>query len=302
MAWKLNAKPQTVKVTKELAQRYAEMDPAPHDRPLSERRLQVYRKLWKEGQFRPVTWATALCLETGVVYRVNGKHTSTMLASHLGPMPDFYAVVEEYLCDTLEDVAYLYSTFDSKMQSRSADDIYQSFAATIPELQEISGKVIRQLVQGIGYQVLGAIPYEKASHTERAELLFDHVDFALWVDKLFTAGRCDEKAKMRAAHLRRQATIAAMLATYQRDQEAASRFWVMVRDETGVTPDTPDRVLARYLISSSIRGHSGARSAEADTQTTREMYVKCLHAWNAWRQGGNTKLRYYAEAELPEAR
>jgi hypothetical protein len=30
------------------------------------------------------------------------------------------------------------------------------------------------------------------------------------------------------------------------------------------------------------------------------MYVKCLHAWNAWRRGEATSLQYYAKAPLPD--
>src|SRR5262252_2702873 len=107
MSWKLIGKPQTVKVTRKLAQEYATMDPPPHERPLSERRLAVYEKLIRQGHFRPVIWATARCKETHGTYRVNGQHTSTLL-SGLEDIPEFWAVIERYQCDTLEDVAKLY--------------------------------------------------------------------------------------------------------------------------------------------------------------------------------------------------
>ncbi len=136
MGWKLISKPQTVRVTKKIAKEFAEMDPAPHDRPLSERRLQVYQRIFTDGGFRPCTWAKAICEETNGIYRVNGKHTSTFL-SGLETLPEYYVTIEDYQCDTLEDVARLYATFDSKMQSRTASDINMSFAATIPELREL---------------------------------------------------------------------------------------------------------------------------------------------------------------------
>src|SRR4051812_22803639 len=111
MGWKLTGRPKTQKVTKALAKAFVDMEAAPHDRPLSERRLQVYEKLLYMGEFRPVTWASAYCVETGETYRVNGKHTSIML-SGLEVLPDFFVTIEEYECDTLQDVAKLYSTFD----------------------------------------------------------------------------------------------------------------------------------------------------------------------------------------------
>ena len=95
MSWKLVEKPVTFKVTKKLAREFAEMENCPHERPLSERRLMVYEKLLKAGNFRPVTWATALCKETGMMYRVNGHHISTMI-SGLENIPDFYVIIERY--------------------------------------------------------------------------------------------------------------------------------------------------------------------------------------------------------------
>jgi hypothetical protein len=55
--YQLKGKPVTQRVTKKLAAEFAEMDPTPRDRPLSERRLSVYRSLWSKGLFRPCTWA-----------------------------------------------------------------------------------------------------------------------------------------------------------------------------------------------------------------------------------------------------
>jgi hypothetical protein len=35
--------------------------------------------------------------------------------------------------------------------------------------------------------------------------------------------------------------------------------------------------------------------------TPEAMYVRCIHAWNAYMQGTTTLLRYYKDAELPKA-
>ncbi len=74
--WKLLDRPKTLKASKSLAEKYAEMEPCLRERPLSETRLQVYNRLFREGQFRPVTWASAFCTETGELYRVNVLQTT----------------------------------------------------------------------------------------------------------------------------------------------------------------------------------------------------------------------------------
>ena len=66
MSWKLIDRPKTLKVTKTLAKQFCEMEPAPHDRPLSERRLQVYQKLMNQGQFEKEIDQTTLGFRAGV--------------------------------------------------------------------------------------------------------------------------------------------------------------------------------------------------------------------------------------------
>jgi hypothetical protein len=34
----------------------------------------------------------------------------------------------------------------------------------------------------------------------------------------------------------------------------------------------------------------------------REFYVKCLHAWNAWRRGEETSMPYYPDKPAPAIR
>lgn len=302
MGWRLLGKPKTQKVTKSLAKQYTEMDPAPHDRPLSERRLQVYQRLREQGLFRPVTWASALCTETGGVYRVNGKHTSVML-SGLNNMPDdFYVTVEEYECDTLEDVARLYATFDSKTQSRSSHDINASFAATVPELRDISTTNISRIVAGMSFAIEGGKYNSTISPAERAELLLEHTHFVVWCAGILSQGSPGEAgARVAARHLRRAPVIAAMFDTWTKSKTAADEFWCAVRDETGTSPTLPDRKLARLLLTTSL-GHERSGSASTHLLPAREVYVKSLHAWNAWRNGESTAMKYYVDKPVPSAK
>ncbi len=290
MGFTLKNKPVTQKLTRELAEQFVNMDPAPHDRPLSERRLMVYERLIGEGLFRPITWAKCYCTETGGVYRVNGKHTS-ILASRMENLPTLYITIEEYVCDTLKDVATLYSTFDSKMQSRSALDIYCSFAGTVDELKGIAGRILSLGVAGMSL----ALGLGVESAAERAELLLEHSPFVVWVNDIMKGKEQSTRS------LRRYPVTAAMFSTYQRDGEAATKFWTAVRDETGPNPTLPDRVLARYLLTSGVIVSHGDRGAGKVVKKSgpREMYVKCLHAWNAWRAGESTRLHYYPDTPVP---
>lgn len=302
MAWRLLESPKTHRATKKLVQHFSEMPSVPRDRPLSDRRLKVYGKLLDAGLFRPVSWASARCLEDGMTYRVNGKHTSTML-SRLDDLPEFYVVVEEYVCDTLEDVAQLYSTFDSGEQSRSARDIYKSFAGTVPALAKVPDNYIYSAIIGIAYADMGNEMYAKSSPAERAEMLLDNVDFVAWSFGIIAATPTIAETGISVSshkknqHLLRRAVSAAMYKTYKSSVRHATEFWQMVRDENGPSPKSPDRKLARYLLTA---GSGTVRRMAQTSAGTREIFVKCIHAWNAWRKGEPTDLKYYANAKIPD--
>lgn len=295
MSWRLIDKPKTQAASKKLAKEFAEMDPAPQDRPLSERRLQVYEKIMRAGGFRPVSWASAYCISTSGTYRVNGKHTSVLLSGMENP-PELYVTVERYECDELEDVARLYATYDSKMQSRTIGDINRSFAATIPELVDVASRNINLVVGAIAYfKQPTASGRDRDQPADRAEALFDNIGFALWIERLL--GRRHGSGK--TGHLCRMPVVAAMYGGYLKSQRDASAFWAAVRDETGERPDLPDRKLARWLLTATSRIGNRSDKPLRYRVSDREIYAKCVHGWNAWRKGESTNLNYYAEAKLP---
>lgn len=292
MTWELRSAV-TKKVTKQLVAMIAGMTPAPGDRPLSTRRLEIYRAMIEQCTFRPCTWAIATTRDTEESFRVNGKHTSTLM-SQFETLPELYVTLEEYVCDTVEDVARLYGTFDSRMATRTSRDINYAFASAIDELKHVRQKAINISVTGMSW-----FKYRAAAHlkpaAERAELLAEHKSFVLWVNDIIAG---DPKAHR---HLLRGAVGAAMFATWLKSQKDSTVFWIAVRDETGTKPSCPDRKLAKYLSTISI-ATSSSRYSQKQSSSTAEMYAKCLHAWNAWRRGEQTDLKFYASAKLPEAK
>lgn len=301
MGWKLIGCPKTTLVNPGLVEEFSTMDAAPGDRSLSERRLLVYRKILAMGQFRPVTWASAACNSTNNTYRINGKHTSIMLSS-IRPLPVFYVTTERYQCDTLQDVANLYGTFDSRLMARTTADINQAFAATIPELTDIPARLISLTVTAAAYLKWGeqakGIPAQ-----ERAEELVDEFPFTVWLHKLFpsSAGKRTSGASS-YYHLVRGPVVTAMLETWRKAPRKATDFWAAVRDESAPDKDDPTRVLGRWLIRVTL-AKGGITSADK-TKTLvdfREMYSRTVTAWNAWLKGERTVLRYYPNADVPTA-
>lgn len=304
MAWELSGTPKTVKVTTKLAKEWADMEAVHIDRPLSERRLQVYEKMVRAGGFRPVTWARAYCKETDQMLRVNGKHTSTLFAN-LPPelLTNLYVVIEEYEADALGDVANLYATFDSKTMTRTASDIYASFAATIPELAELDRRTIGLLVGALDYASNPSVNYGGSQHgtaikttAEKAEELFDNVDVCQWLTSVLPGGTHTN------AHMFRVPVAAAMVNTWRRSRSAATEFWLAVLNETGTSPNLPDRKLAKWLTQNRVSIGGRASTPQRFKTGPKEFYVRCIHAWNAWRKNETTNLNYYPTKPVPSAK
>jgi hypothetical protein len=292
---KFTEKPKTVLATPALVREFVEMEPAPYDRPLSERRLQVYERILRSGDFRPVVWASAVCAETGVTYRVNGKHTSLLL-SRMTPIPEFHVTIERYACETLTEVANLYNTFDSNLTSRTTNDINAAFAASVGALRGVPHRTINLAVSAAAAHKWDEAELKKVPPAERAEELLDNIDFVQFLCRLIPGGASGSNQVTRP--LCRVAVATAMLATFRKAPRAAEDFWTQVRDETAPDRDDPTRVLARFLVRSAIAGGKGGGS-ERKLVTNREMFVKCLHAWNAWRKGERTALNYHAKSPVP---
>lgn len=296
MGYELVGTPRTERVTQALATKFRDMDPVPHDRPLNPKRVEAYRKMLAAGLFRPVQWATVHCNETQATYRVNGKHTSNLFAEYEELPQTVHATIEHYHCDDLDDVARLYATFDSRTQVRTTNDINRAFAAIDPELAEIQTRVVNMCVTAIAYVQFGD-RYTSKPAAERAECLLDEQNkmFVRWASDLLGA-------KSSNMHLWRSPVVAAMYATFQKSRKASGEFWLAVRDGTGASPKVPDRVLHRFLLTKFVQVGQGSTSRSAKSLCgPREMYVKCLHAWNAWRRDTTTDLKYHAQGKIPAA-
>jgi hypothetical protein len=294
MSYELIGQVKVIDLTKDVAKKFRDMDGVPSDRNLSVPRIEAYRKIARAGLFRPLQWATAFCVETNGTYRVNGKHTSTLFAEDDVAIPQgLVAVVEHFKCDTMEDLAKLYSGYDSRSMVRTTNDINKSFAAVDEDLAEIPVSIVSLCVTAIAYTKYGA-SYSGRPAAERAEALFDlqNKQFVRWV--------ADMVIGEDSRHIKRSPVVSAMYDTWRKSHRAATDFWSAVRDHSGESPSLPDRKIGKYLLTRTVNtGNGGRKNMGGSACTPREMYVKCLHAWNAWRRNTTTDLKYHSEGKIP---
>lgn len=261
--------PKVVEITRELAIKMAAMTRSPRERAINDRRKDFLKEKVLSGKFHTCIWASVKCRETGVIYRVNGQHTSELFSNWEGELPKVYAVLESVECDTLSEVAILWAQYDNLRSARSRTDINVAYAGAIPELEHLSKAVINVVIGSLAMEEHG-YRNGRVDQEEKAALLFKDTDFALWFGSMIIS---EETRRL----LNKSQIGNAMLACWRIDPKIATKFWIEVRDGTNKWADSPSRILNKFLLNHAlIRGKSYSVSPH-------EMRNRCILAWNAYR-------------------
>jgi len=157
--------------------------------------------------------------------------------------------------------------------------------------------LVCKICSGLALALLG----EKSANrppAERAELMLDEPDFVVWAANEILA----EEGAAAGKHMVRTGVVAAMYTTWKKSQKDATRFWLAVKNETGDKPKCPDRVYSKFLLTTGVGNGSQNSRRKIKVASAREMMVKGIHAWNAWRIGETPKsLAYHVESKVPNA-
>ena len=236
----------------------------------------------REGKFHDPTWARARI--NGTCYKMDGGHSASMLSNTTLDIPtDLCVTILDFDCETQQDLADLFDQFDARNSIRTSIEKTNAHARVEPELDEISPTDINCAIRGIATALWRCGEYERLDEDARISLIHDHTDFIRWAAPF-----------VRVRHLRRTGIVAAMFDTYARNRNDATEFWVSVRDE-----NHPDNKNATRRLAVFLRDSVGGAKTGRHPWGTRAIYVKCCHAWNAWKGGDSTALKYHPNAPLP---
>ena len=130
--------------------------PVPGERDLKQARIKFVISLIKANEYNRCDWASCLCKEDSIDYRVNGQHTSHVLERvSKGEIPDAEfpsgvpVTFTRYECDTKDDLADVFDQFDQHHSSRSADDKLGIYIARHEDLMGIDKKLIGKILAGV---------------------------------------------------------------------------------------------------------------------------------------------------------
>jgi hypothetical protein len=290
MHFKQASQPQTVRITRQLAEQHAALPNIGLDRKLNPYRVERYVKDIKEGTMRPVLWARARCLEDNAMYRVNGQHTSHAYVS-VDCIPDHsYAIVEEYICDTRDDLPRLWQTFDNKACARTTMEVMAAYRGADSTLADVSLRAMNIAIKAIDMVSRGGAHSAGMANlfvnpiADRIEAGLQHRDFIVWVHRLLS-----EKEH---PHMLRVGLCASMFATWSKCQRDCRQFWLEVRDESDANTQSATRRLSKWLMQHYARRHGGGAAS-------REEYARGVLWWNAYRTGSSTDIRYTIGSKIP---
>lgn len=273
-------------VTPQMAEEILSANVYEGQRPIKPKHLKMLSSVIEDGLFTVGHIAIAhQGWNGGDAMLANGQHTcSAVLATGKA----VNAVVEEYNCKTPEDFSLLYRQFDNNA-SRSLGDITRPEAMAL-KLNWAKG-TIPVVMTAIGF-IEG---HEKLHKNIRIESLKKYVDVGSFVNDILSCVKSSENK-----HLRRGAVVAAMFVTYRKCNADAETFWAEVRDGENLKGNSPTLKLRNYLLSTNTAVGRGVDAPSLNAAASnKEMYAKCIIAWNAYRRGDSTQLKFFANKETP---
>lgn len=216
--------------------------------------------------------------------QVNGQHQCKAVMKTGTPI---HVVYQEYSCATPNDLSMLYRQFDNTPPRSLGDVLAPEAAALGIEWKKAN---IRLVVSAASLIANRNTPGSPESKSDKVQYLSKYMKQGAFVDFILKDG-------ISCFHMQRAPVVQTMIITWEKDKAAARLFWEAVRDGVGLSKDSPALVLRNYLMTT---GLTKARTTKTDTATTREMHVKCIHAWNAYRRGAKTTLKYIYDAPVPK--
>ena len=280
---------EVVSLTKELADNFSGLPTFKGDRSrdtaAGRSRIAWLEQLLHDGKFHTPKWATAAL--DGTIYRVNGGHSSAMLANLNGAFPkNMQCVIDRFACETRDDLADLFSQFDPRQSLRRITDKINAHKGVHDDLDSVSPTDIQRITSGIAYYVAHDGDGPHLDEDAKIRLVHREQPFILWASQ-FSGKR----------HFSMTGVAAAMYATWTRHRHEAEVFWEEVRDRSNPSNTNASRMLGEFLIENVSKKKY---ASGAPLWSTRAYFVKSIHAWNAWNRNETTNLRYMEDCGWPK--
>lgn len=262
---------ETKDLTRELAQEFSQRAPSPTERELLPARMSYLKDTVLGGRAILFNWSQVKIAGTTEVIRVNGQHSSNMLATLDGEFPEGLKVnISTYEVDNKASLGLLFRQFDNRNSSRSVDDISGAYQGIQPDLINVPRKAARMAVDGAAWYLRRVVGDPIPRGDDRFDL-FSNQDLHPFIQLV---GRiCSAKTPEFSTPV-----IGAMYGTFEREPSMSEVFWTDVAKQgAGNNSNHPTVALDGWLL------EVNAKDRKGDKPTEWEVYRACVLAWNAYR-------------------
>lgn len=264
-------------LTPRLTQEFCEMEASPTERELNPQRVKHLREKADAGLLVTFHWSVANF--NGKRLRMNGQHSSTMLAGLDGNFPKGLKVhVDEYEVTDSGDLATLFRQFDDKKSSRSTNDVAGAYQGLHQELRDIPRTSAKLAVDGISWYQR-AVEGDASRGGDDAYTRFGDQrvwPFIKWIGEIFS---------IKTPELKRPAVVGAMYATFISNEKISRTFWDKVaRGGDEYNDMAPETVLDNWL-----KAATDKEKKEILKIKPAHFYQGCVYAWNAYREEKSIK-------------
>lgn len=280
------------RVTPKKAEELLRLNTYKGQRNKSARHIQELAAKMEDGRFHMGSIAV---INNGSSFLADGQH---QCEAAIMSGKSFDAAFVEYTCeddDSKEDIAEVFAQYNVD-RPRSRGDIAWIYGCQIG-MEEWPRRCVTLCNTALGMLQCGfnnGAP--RMSRDENARLLSTQRSQCQFIyDLLFR--ECD--ISNCAKHMNRSPVVAAMMATFKKNKSEAEVFWTAVRDGDMLKKTDPAFKLRDFLMNNSVGFGAGARSSK-ETVSAREMFGRCIIAWNAYRSGGTTNLKFFPSKPLPQ--
>lgn len=256
-------------LTHALAIEFRDLPGSPTERELNQGRMRHLAQKIEQGLTVPFHWATAT-MPDGQKYRINGQHSSTLLANLNGGFPEKAIVYrDEYTVDGPDGLASLFRQFDDRKSGRTAADVAGAYQGLEDALKDTAKPIAKLGIEGVSWyrRYIEKVPTPVGDEQYRLFHESQLHRFLLWLNDVFS---------IKTPELKRVPVVAAMHATFEKNEEEARKFWMQVaRGGKEYEDEAPSTVLDSWLKS----------LKEEKTDVGPGDYFRgCVYAWNAHRE------------------
>jgi hypothetical protein len=270
---------EVVDLTPGVVMEFRSLEPTSTERELNPHRVDHLSTKADHGLLVTFHWVTAAV--AGKIRRVNGMHSSTMLANRCmtvdgklvadGSFPEGMKVHREHFeCDDGDALAMLFRQFDDRVSGRSPLDISGVYQGLHSELANVNRKIGKLAVDGYAWFQRNV---EKVPNTPIGDDVYGTFNntglypMIQWLNTLFA---------VKCAEMKYPPVVAAIVGTYITNESAARDFWqTVVNLPNGDDESTPASVLTNWLLA--------IQAKKIDRPNPANLYQGCIYAWNAYR-------------------